>query len=132
MPELQRESLDTILAALATLRARVTVLAETMADIDERLGALEDAIEEITAVRPMMRAGSPESLLGMFYNRAKDKVRALQNATRRWLSQLHTVKGAEERRALLKRMLEYWEQTNKLRRGASESPRVKQDPPSGK
>jgi len=32
----------------------------------------------------------------------------------------------------LKRMMEYWEQANKLRRGVSESPRVKQDPPSGK
>jgi hypothetical protein len=81
MPELQRESLDAILAALATLRARVTVLAEVIADIDERLGVLEDAIEEITAARPM-RAGSPESPLGMFYNRATDKVRALQDATR--------------------------------------------------
>jgi len=131
VPELQRESLDAILAALATLRARVTVLAEAMADIDERLGALEDAIEEITAVTPM-RAGSPESLLGLFYDRAKDKARALQDAARQWRLKLRTVKGAEERRALLKRMMEYWEQANKIRRGASESPQVKQDPPSGK
>ena len=131
MPELQRESLDAILAALATLRARVTVLAETVADIDERLGEIEDTIEEITTVRPM-RAGSSESLLGTFYNRAKDKVRALQDAARRWRLQLRTVKGAEERRALLKRMMEYWEHANKSRRGASESQQIKQDPPSGK
>ena len=129
MPKLQRESLDAILVALATLRARVTVVAEVMADIDQRLRELEDTIEEIIAVRPM-RAGSPESLLGMFYDRAKDKARALQDATRQWRLKLRTVKGAEERRALLKRLMEYWEQANKMRRGASESPH--QDPPSGK
>ena len=68
----------------------------------------------------------------MFYDRAKDKARALQDATRQWRLQLPSVKGAEERRALLKRMMEYWEHANKLRRGASESPQIKQDPPSGK
>ena len=64
MPELQRESLDAILAALRCC-ARVTGMAEGLADIDERLSALEHAaIENITAEQPL-RTETSESLLGI-------------------------------------------------------------------
>jgi len=45
-----------------------------------------------------------------------DEIEALEAAARQCVEQLRTVWGADERRALLKRMEECWEQAKKLKR----------------